>query len=196
MHACQTSSENIYRHKHEGELPVYCEDFSCYNNNVFYITTTPYRPCNKSQKGLYARLLLRVLYTICSLISGWHNSFGVPVQHWGASWSDCGNLNFDFRVAYATLSVYSCFNINFLFSVKFSLITGRGEYNWRDVSVVFKLLSKKWPTNCLSDLHSSWWTECLSAFPRNLCDSVSEMSDQCLCATFCPLFHHAYIRLN
>ncbi len=34
----------IYRHKHEGELPVYCikhEDFSCYDY-VFYITTTPY----------------------------------------------------------------------------------------------------------------------------------------------------------
>ncbi len=38
------------KHKHEGELPVYCikhEDFSCYMY-VFYITTTPYLPCNNN----------------------------------------------------------------------------------------------------------------------------------------------------
>ncbi len=53
----------IYRHKHEGELPVYCikhEDFSCYNY-VFYITTTPYLPCNNkniNRKELYDLKLL------------------------------------------------------------------------------------------------------------------------------------------
>ncbi len=55
------------RHKHEGELPVYCiehEDFSCYNY-VFYITTTPYLPCNITRKGLYD-----FYYTLVTLTTG------------------------------------------------------------------------------------------------------------------------------
>ncbi len=56
----------IYRHKHEGELPVYCikhQDFSCYNY-VFYITTTPYLPCNKNHTNTG-----RVLYDFYTLVT-------------------------------------------------------------------------------------------------------------------------------
>ncbi len=54
----------IYRYKHEGELPcIKHKDFSCYNY-VFYITTTPYLPCNKiTRKDFY--------YTLVTLITGY-----------------------------------------------------------------------------------------------------------------------------
>ncbi len=47
---------------------VYCikhEDFSCYNY-VFYITTTPYLPCNKNRKELYD-----FYYTLVTLTTGY-----------------------------------------------------------------------------------------------------------------------------
>ncbi len=53
FHVADRVFYEIYRHKHEGELPCTCilhktrGFLSCYNY-VFYITTTPYQPCNKS----------------------------------------------------------------------------------------------------------------------------------------------------
>ncbi len=63
----------IYRHEHEGEAPraschvyfIKYEDFSCYNY-VFYITTTPYLPCNNkniNRKDFY--------YTAITLTTGY-----------------------------------------------------------------------------------------------------------------------------
>ncbi len=57
----------IYRHKHEGELPVYCikhEDFSCYY--VFYITTIPYLPC-KGRESIIVCVELSLLNVVINL---------------------------------------------------------------------------------------------------------------------------------
>ncbi len=67
----------IYRHEHEGEAPraschVYCikhEDFSCYNY-VFYITTTPYLPCNN--KNINRKELYDFYYTAITLTTGYN----------------------------------------------------------------------------------------------------------------------------
>ncbi len=62
----------IYRHEHEGELPVYCikhEDFSCYNY-VFYITTTPYLPCNNN--NINRKELYDFYYTAITLTTGYN----------------------------------------------------------------------------------------------------------------------------
>ncbi len=46
---------------------VYCEDFSCYMYNyVFYITTTPYLPCNNNnnnRKELYGFYYMAITLT-------------------------------------------------------------------------------------------------------------------------------------
>ncbi len=41
----------IYRHKHEGELPVYCIKHEHAIIIMFYITTTPDLLCNKIMEG-------------------------------------------------------------------------------------------------------------------------------------------------
>ncbi len=56
---------------------VYCikhEDFSCYNY-VFYITTTPYLPCN-NRKGLYD-----FYYTAITLTTGYNNTILTLTLH-------------------------------------------------------------------------------------------------------------------
>ncbi len=77
----------IYRHEHEGEAPraschvhVYCikhEDFSCYNYNVFYITTTPYLPCNNNN-NINRKELYDFYYTAITLTTGYkYREWGV-----------------------------------------------------------------------------------------------------------------------
>ncbi len=57
----------IYRHEHEGELPVYCIKHEDFSNYVFYITTTPYLSCNNiNWKELYD-----FYYTAITLTTGY-----------------------------------------------------------------------------------------------------------------------------
>ncbi len=63
----------IYRHEHEGELPVYCikhEDFSCYNY-VFYITTTPYLTYLVIKIIQYRKELYDFYYMLVTLTTGY-----------------------------------------------------------------------------------------------------------------------------
>ncbi len=57
----------IYRHEHEGELPCILHKTRGFLMlYVFYITTTPYLPCNKNRKELYD-----FYYTAITLTTGY-----------------------------------------------------------------------------------------------------------------------------
>ncbi len=80
----------IYRHEHEGELPcilrIKHEDFSCY---VFYITTTPYLPCNN--KYIFHTLCTnnRVIWAISPCLRAYKGDISPNIALIVLSWVAC-----------------------------------------------------------------------------------------------------------
>ncbi len=75
----------IYRHEHEGELPCILHKTRGFLMlYVFYVTTTPYLPCNN--KNINRKELYDFYYTAITLTTGYKHTYSTCTSLWVHVW--------------------------------------------------------------------------------------------------------------